>query len=83
MPGLAKLAPKITGWQKIVDLLNEIRGVTIENVEEHKRSYSEDENPRDFIDAYLKEIKATTDPKSSFYKDAGGQTQILKMKIHV
>jgi cytochrome P450 len=40
-------------------------------IEEHKKEFSSDNTPRDFIDSYLKEIEATTDPKSTFYKHTG------------
>ena len=73
MPAIAKLMPKLTGWDTVMELIKDIRGVIIENIDEHKNSYSEDENPRDFIDAYIKEIKHATDPQSTFFKEAGGQ----------
>jgi len=38
---------------------------------EHLSTY-QDDTARDFIDLYIKEIRAATDPKSSFYGSAGG-----------
>lgn len=42
-----------------------------EIVEQHKETLQEDSS-RDFIEVYLKEIQATKDPSSCFYKKEGG-----------
>ena len=72
-PELAKLAPQLMGWKRVLDLVKNFRAVVLEHVDRHRAENDEDESPRDFIDAYLKEIKSTTDPSSSFYKDAGSK----------
>ena len=56
-------------------LLN-IRNIAIEHIERHQKEINYDDHPRDFIDAYLQEIKSTTDPASSFYKDTGSKNLI-------
>ena len=70
-PDVAKLAPKLSGWSMLLEVVHKFHEIILEHVSRHRREESENENPRDFIDAYLKEIKSTTDPSSSFYKDAG------------
>ncbi|CAG7650438.1 unnamed protein product, partial [Allacma fusca] len=42
-------------------------------VSEHQAEFSKEiqDNPRDFIDAYLVEINKTTDPNSSFHGSIG------------
>ena len=72
-PELAKLMPKLSGWNMVLDLVDDFRKVVLEHVDRHRTENNEDESPRDFIDAYLKEIKSTTDSSSSFYKDAGSK----------
>ena len=76
-PELAKLAPKISGWSTVLDLVQDFREIVLEHVNRHRTEYNEDgSSPRDFIDAYLKEIKSTTDPSSSFYNDAGSKRTV-------
>jgi cytochrome P450 len=71
MPKLAKMLPSITGWNQLISLVHDMRGITLGHVDHHKKSFPENGVPRDFIDAYLKEIEATKDPQSSFYKENG------------
>ena len=33
-----------------------------------------EDQPQDFVEAYMKEIAKTKDPQSSFYKSEGGET---------
>ena len=70
-PDLAKLTPKLSGYNILLDVVEKFREMVLEHVDRHRKEYSEDEVPRDFIDTYLKEITATSDPSSSFYKDTG------------
>ncbi|CAG7721227.1 unnamed protein product [Allacma fusca] len=71
VPRLAKLIPKLSGWGELMDLVKDMRSITLGHVDQHKKSFPENGVPRDFMDAYIKEIEATTDPDSSFYKDNG------------
>ena len=73
MPPVAKLAPRLTGWDAVMTQINKMRGVILETVKDHEKTFVDDGNPRDFIDAYIKEWKSTTNPKSSFYKEVGGK----------
>ena len=70
-PEIAKLAPRLSGWNMLQEVAQKFRDIIVEHVNNHRREQSESDSPRDFIDVYLKEIKSTTDPSSSFYKDAG------------
>ncbi|CAG7677051.1 unnamed protein product, partial [Allacma fusca] len=40
-------------------------------VENHRKNFSPDNPPQDFIDAYLKKISETTDKTSSFFGENG------------
>ena len=73
-PHLAKLAPQLSGWNALLEMVVKFREIVLEHVDRHRKEHSEGEVPRDFIDAYLKEIISTTDPSSSFYKDAGSKS---------
>ncbi|CAG7822225.1 unnamed protein product [Allacma fusca] len=72
-PNIAKLFPKWSGWNQFLDLAVSMKTIVRGHVEDHRRNTPEDGVPRDFIDAYLKEIESTDDGSSSFYKDAGVQ----------
>ena len=71
-PTLAKLAPKLSGWENFVVGVNHFKALIGSSVNEHKSNFSPDSEPKDFIESYLQEITKTTDPTSSFYKDTGG-----------
>ena len=71
IPELAKRIPNWSGWNKFAALTDELRRIVGGNIDEHRKTFSSDEVPRDFIDVYLNEIHSTTDSSSSFYKDTG------------
>ena len=71
VPQIAKLAPRLTGYVEVLKVVQGVRNFIAEHVNRHRREKPADGNPRDFIDAYLKEIEATTDPTSTFYKHIG------------
>ena len=48
----------------------EMRELTSESIQRHRDTYQE-EHQRDFIDCYLKKIKETVDPASSFHGEKG------------
>lgn len=72
-PDLARLAPKLSGWSMLLELVQKFQEIIREHVNRHQKEQSEDDSPRDFIDAYLKKIKSTIDSSSSFYKEAGSK----------
>jgi len=41
------------------------------NIDEHLKTFQADATPRDFIDAYLQEMKKTSASDSSFYRKEG------------
>lgn len=63
--------PKLTGFDFVLEALMPFRHIATEHIDRHLKEINYDDHPRDFIDAYLQEIKTTTDPASSFYKDTG------------
>lgn len=78
-PKLGKLFPKLTGYDFVMEAVLKYRNIAVEHIERHLKEINYEVSPRDFIDVYLQEIKATTDPTSSFYKDAGS-TQNVEFK---
>ena len=73
LPKIAKLFPKVTGYDFVRESFLNFRNIAIEHVTKHKEEAKDDGHPRDFIDAYLKEISSTEDVGSSFYKEAGSE----------
>ncbi|CAG7732547.1 unnamed protein product [Allacma fusca] len=71
VPSLAKAFPNFFGWNVVLKMLGDIKQILIDHVDEHQRTYSQNDPPRDFMDVYLAEIYKTTDTNSSFYKDHG------------
>ncbi|ODN01945.1 Farnesoate epoxidase [Orchesella cincta] len=63
--------PELSGYNAVRRAMNDIVEFVSETIKQHQATYQED-SPRDFIDAYLAEIKSTTDPQSSFYGKAAG-----------
>ncbi|ODM88681.1 Methyl farnesoate epoxidase [Orchesella cincta] len=66
IPWLRHIMPEMSGYKGFRETMDENRKWFEEIVEEHKKTYQED-NLRDFIDVYLAEVKKTTDSNSVFY----------------
>ena len=71
LPWLIKLAPDLTGWTRYKAVFPAIKELIQEYIVEHKKTFQKD-NLRDYMDAFMLEQSQTTDPRSSFYKKAGG-----------
>lgn len=71
MPWLTRLAPEWSGWNAFMADILPCHVFLSKYIKEHKESIDY-EDPRDFIDAYLKEIQATKDPDSTFFGETGG-----------
>jgi len=83
LPWLAKLAPKATGFDKLVLAVEEMRKFFGDLYDEHLKSFSA-EKLNDFVDHYINRIHQTTDPDSSFYKDSGSkQTEFVHILIAI
>jgi cytochrome P450 len=70
-PSLHKIAPGLLQLTHFEDIRNDFHKTLKEIIQEHEETLPEEGNPRDFIDAYLHEMKKTEDTTSSFYKEAG------------
>ncbi|XP_054289480.1 probable cytochrome P450 305a1 [Macrosteles quadrilineatus] len=68
LPFLAYIAPEWSGYNLICSLNNELKLLLEKTIMEHKDNMG-DNNVRDFIDAYLKEISSSNDHSSSFSED--------------
>ncbi|ODN01944.1 Farnesoate epoxidase [Orchesella cincta] len=75
MKWLKHIAPEFCGYNGIRRMFADLAEFVSKTIQEHKNTFQED-SPRDFIDVYLKEIKSTTDPSSSFHgaEAAGADT---------
>ncbi|XP_049963436.1 methyl farnesoate epoxidase-like isoform X2 [Schistocerca serialis cubense] len=60
-PVLRTLAPRLVGYEQEVQSRRELYGFIREAIHEHMKTLDED-NPRDFIDVYLREMKNSGDP---------------------
>ena len=62
-----------------MDLFDDIKNVIVAPaMNEHKKSM-DSENPRDFMDVYLTQVKNTCDPNSSFHGKKGEESLIATM----
>jgi len=76
-PSIAKLFPNYSSWNDLIEFRDKANTIFQEHIKEHKENFQEDcSESKDFIDAYLKEIKATSNPQSSFYKERGGNETV-------
>jgi len=70
-PTLATVFPECSGYNKLVRTIDNTFKFFQGVVTEHENTVT-DEEPRDYIDAYLQEIKRCKDePNSSFARDKG------------
>ena len=76
---LAMMFPKLSGWSKLVKVAEPMRKIFDDAVVEHEQNPADKDHPRDFIDVYMNEISKTTDPSSSFYKEAGRESNYTKL----
>ncbi|CAG7717797.1 unnamed protein product [Allacma fusca] len=76
-PKLAQAFPKLFGWNKVQELVVKNLAFIEKPVNEHRKEYSPENTPRDFIDSYLSEVNKTTDPNSSFYKASGDHSLVV------
>lgn len=66
MPFLVRFLPEcLFGISEMRRLMNQTFGYLKDVISDHKKNFQEDEEPKDFIDAYLKEMKKS-DKHSSF-----------------
>jgi hypothetical protein len=78
MPSILNICPQAVGWDKFLKAMRPFMKFFEDIVEEHvKSNYTGDST--DFSYAYLEEIKNTTDPNSSFYKDAGRKSDFFSI----
>ena len=62
-----------------MNLFDDIKNVIVAPaMNEHKKSM-DSENPRDFMDVYLTQVKNTSDPNSSFHGKKGEESLIATM----
>ena len=64
IPFLRHIFPEQTGWTKQTEVIEETCSLMRDIVQEHKETYDED-NMRDFVDVYLREMKNTPDQSFS------------------
>ena len=70
-PKIGKMFPNWSGYNYLINTLKPIRKLFNNAIQEHKRTL-ENGHPRDFIDAFLHEVKNTDDPDSSFHESKSG-----------
>ena len=70
-PFIRKIYPNVDPFEKNCLRVKPILEFIEKSIVEHENTFQEDEIPRDYIDMFLKEMKNTTDPESSFYGEMG------------
>jgi len=70
-PWLSKYFPNLSGHNKINWAVKQLVTFFRKTVEDHKDSDPDQDQPENFIEYYMKEIKKTNDPQSTFYKENG------------
>lgn len=71
-PSLRHVFPEWTGWKKCRECVADLCELVRTFMDDHKSKFSMTEEPKDFIDAYLKEIQESQ-PGSSFHGELGEQ----------
>ena len=69
-PFIFKLFPRFLDKEKSIEISHDIMNLMFKSIKEHQETLDPNE-PRDFTDKVLIEIKNTIDKSSSFYGDAG------------
>lgn len=77
-PNLIPILPKsvMKSWYAALEAVHPFLKIFKDAVQNHINNPADEKSPRDFIDVYINEVKKTTDPSSSFYKDKGSQSMI-------
>lgn len=80
---LKHVAPKQTGYEKIVKTTGAVYELIDEQFKDHLETF-ESNNLRDFIDVYINEMKSVAKPGSSFYDKKGRQNlDVLLMDFFI
>jgi cytochrome P450 len=74
-PSVRHIAPGLSGWTKVLDVMNRLGSIIGRVVTKHQADFESDKeskmnDPRDFIDAFLNQIE-TSQPGSSFHGQSG------------
>jgi len=75
-PKIAKFFSKYSGWDDLVMSAQSKRDLFERIIQEHSETFQED-NPRDFVDMYLQEVRRTRNKFSSFHATVGSSCKIL------
>ena len=70
-PFIRKIYPNVDPFEKNCLRCKPILEFIEKSIVDHENTFQEDQIPRDYIDMFLKEMKNTTDPESSFYGEMG------------
>lgn len=79
-PILKKIAPELSGYKHTMDTIKELQDFFRETINEHDKTMDED-NPRDLIDVYLREIKEQSNNPDTTFTVEGLITLCLDMFI--
>lgn len=69
-PVLKKIAPGLCGHQKMMESFNELRNFFRKTIHEHKLMLEEN-NPRDFMDVFLRQMEAENAGENSTFTEEG------------
>ena len=63
--------PNWSGYNYLLSTTKPVKKLFNDTIKEHEKTL-QDGHPRDYIDAFLQEVKKTEDPNSSFHKSKSG-----------
>lgn len=70
LPILTKIFPVLSGYTKMLSILSDLQEFFRESIREHEKTIDEN-NPRDLIDVYLKEMKLQRNNPDSTFTEEG------------
>lgn len=82
-PWIKDFAPNVIGWNKYVEVVLVATNFVSKYVKERLQVLTVQEEPQDFIDVYINEIKTTGDAHSSFYGKRGGIYHFIWQQLNL
>jgi len=78
LPWLSKVAPKLTGYDALMQECREFFEFIQKQIDKHEQSFQPGDC-RSFIDVYIQEIRNTSDPDSVFHSSNSRTHLICKI----
>ena len=84
LPAVARHAPKLIGWDEYKKDLSYVYDYLMDFTKKQLQGFNEsDDGTENFSQVYIKEMRKTTDPKSSFYGKRGGKNRLSELAFPI